>query len=242
MGTVQIPDPAHTDRDLLPIRGNLFDEICQALPEHCGSFFPFAKNHITDGTFTDLDLYYGIAMFVRSTYQTIASRVEFVHDSFRFLVPGNKSEHLPLSRNAQFARILRPDNQSIVVGHMHGLWDPAGKMDTPARDRQAKKFSTLAASMQADERTPMVLCGDFNLLPNSKFFEPFRSTMGFHELVTEGHYKSTRTSLYTGNPKKKGQPLFADYMLVNGETKVEDFQVIFQPEVSDHCPLVLDIE
>ena len=30
-------------------------------------------------------------------------------------------------------------------------------------------------------------------------------------------------------------------MLVNEHVKVSDFNVIFEPEVSDHCPLVLEI-
>lgn len=34
---------------------------------------------------------------------------------------------------------------------------------------------------------------------------------------------------------------FADYMLVNREDAVKDFDVIHDPEVSDHCPLVLDL-
>lgn len=45
---------------------------------------------------------------------------------------------------------------------------------------------------------------------------------------------STRTSHYA----KPGR--FADYMLVNARVAVRSFSVVTYPEVSDHCPLVLE--
>lgn len=48
------------------------------------------------------------------------------------------------------------------------------------------------------------------------------------------HDMSARTPSY----KKPGK--FADYMLVNAAIEVHSFDVIRDPEVSDHCPLVLD--
>ena len=55
------------------------------------------------------------------------------------------------------------------------------------------------------------------------------------ELVTARGYDSTRTSHY----KKPGR--FADYMLINHVDAVKSFDVIYHPEVSDHCPLLLEL-
>jgi endonuclease/exonuclease/phosphatase family metal-dependent hydrolase len=53
--------------------------------------------------------------------------------------------------------------------------------------------------------------------------------------VTARGFKGTRTSHY----KKPGR--FADYMLVNQSEAVRRFEVVDSPEVSDHCPLVLEV-
>ena len=34
---------------------------------------------------------------------------------------------------------------------------------------------------------------------------------------------------------------FADYLLVNRPEEVAGFAVVYEPEVSDHCPLVLEL-
>ena len=68
-------------------------------------------------------------------------------------------------------------------------------------------------------------------------FETFKilSQAGLTDLVTTRTTKGTRTSYYK-KPNK-----YADYMLINEYIRVLDFNVIFEPEVSDHCPLVLEI-
>ncbi|QMU59320.1 MAG: hypothetical protein GKR98_14675 [Boseongicola sp.] len=55
------------------------------------------------------------------------------------------------------------------------------------------------------------------------------------DLVTCQDTGGTRTTLY----KKPGR--FADYMLVNDAVPVNSFEIIRDPEVSDHCPLILEI-
>ena len=53
--------------------------------------------------------------------------------------------------------------------------------------------------------------------------------------MTAGGHTGTRTSRYP----KPGR--FADDMLVNRETAIRAFEIIRDPEVSDHCPLVLSV-
>lgn len=116
---------------------------------------------------------------------------------------------------------------------MHGLRDLSGKSDTPARLEQAKKLMALAQSIAAPDDL-MVVCGDFNVEPRSQTITIMQGS-GLTELVTEGGFPGTRTSLYP----KPGK--FADYMLVNRPEEVTSFGVVYEPVVSDHCPLVLEI-
>jgi len=59
--------------------------------------------------------------------------------------------------------------------------------------------------------------------------------LGLTDLVTSRGHKDTRTSHYT----KEGR--YADYMLVTANVDVVGFDVVEQPEVSDHRALLLDI-
>jgi len=79
-----------------------------------------------------------------------------------------------------------------------------------------------------------VVCGDFNVLPDSETFEILGS-LGLVDLVTSRGHDDTRTSHY------KKQPRFADYMLVTSNVEVIRFDPVAEPEVSDHRALLLDM-
>jgi endonuclease/exonuclease/phosphatase family metal-dependent hydrolase len=116
---------------------------------------------------------------------------------------------------------------------MHGLRDLNGKMDTPERVEQAKRLLDL--SRQASEAEDLaVICGDFNVEPDSETLA-LLGDAGFSELVTGRGFTTTRNSQY----KKPGK--FADYMLISDADAVQKFEVVYDPEVSDHCPLVLTL-
>ena len=79
----------------------------------------------------------------------------------------------------------------------------------------------------------VIVCGDFNVSPESETLTRLKA-LGLRELVTAGGFPGTRTASY----RKPGR--FADYLLVSDEIRVRHFEVLYQPEVSDHCPLVLE--
>lgn len=116
---------------------------------------------------------------------------------------------------------------------MHGLRDLKGKTDTPERAAQAQKLLDLSRRVsEPDDLT--VICGDFNVEPNSQTLT-ILSEAGMSELVTGRGFNGTRNTQY----KKSGR--YADYMLINREEAVMGFDVIYDPEVSDHCPLILEL-
>lgn len=114
---------------------------------------------------------------------------------------------------------------------MHGLRDLNGKMDTPERADQARKLLDLSYQVSQPEDV-IIICGDFNVEPESETLA-MPTNAGLTELVTGRGFESTRNSQY----KKSGR--YADYMLINRGEEVMEFDVIYDPEVSDHCPLVL---
>lgn len=115
---------------------------------------------------------------------------------------------------------------------MHGLRDPNGKHDIPARLMQAKRLVKLVKDI-AEDGDRIIVCGDFNVLPESDTFTVLKE-LDLIELVTTRGFTDTRTSHYAK------QNRFADYMLVNPVVQVDHFDVVRQPEVSDHCPLLLE--
>ena len=110
---------------------------------------------------------------------------------------------------------------------------PTGKHDTPARRAQAEALIRMVRTVaRPGER--LVVCGDFNVLPDSETLDMLRA-LGLTELVTSRGHAGTRTSLYA----KPGR--FADYMLVGPEAAVASFDVVAAPEVSDHRALMLEL-
>jgi hypothetical protein len=145
-------------RDLgtdLPQRANLFREVRHALPSHHAIFCPAARGDLFDGD-KPVASEWGLATFVRSTYPIIGQAQDFVHGEF---AAAGWGDH-PRPRNAHVVRLFDPAASSVVtVAHMHGLRDPAGKADTPARLAQAAKLVALVRALRR-EGDRLVVCGD----------------------------------------------------------------------------------
>lgn len=214
---------------VLPQRANFFRDVCRSLPEHVAVFCPAAQGVLWDEQ-RSIPSQWGLATFVHRSLPIIGQVQDFVHKSFS---PAGYGDH-PRSRSAHGVRVFDyKANRPVSVTHMHGLRDLKGKMDTPERAVQAQKLLDLSQMVSGpDDLT--VICGDFNVEPRSQTLTVL-SEAGLSELVTRRGFNSTRNSQY----KKSGR--FADYMLINREEAVKGFDVIYDPEVSDHCPLVLEV-
>lgn len=114
--------------------------------------------------------------------------------------------------------------------NVHGLWNGNGKTDTPDRLVQSDNIIKFIKNLD----NPFVLCGDFNLLPDTESLKKFEE-FGLRNLVREYNIRSTRTKFYDKEHK------FADYIFVSKDIKVVDFKVM-SDEVSDHSPLILDFK
>lgn len=220
----------YRDGDIvLPQRANFFRDVRRALPDHVAVFCPAAQGVLWDDD-RPIPSLWGLATFVHRALPIVGQVQGFVHKDFS---PAGYGEH-PRSRNAHGVRVYDyAARRTLSVIHMHGLRDLKGKMDTPERAAQAQKLRDLSRQLsEPDDLT--VICGDFNVEPRSQTLSKLAED-GMTELVTGRGFTSTRNSHY----KKPGR--YADYMLINREEDVKGFDVIHDPEVSDHCPLLLDL-
>jgi endonuclease/exonuclease/phosphatase family metal-dependent hydrolase len=214
---------------ILPQRANFFRDIATVLPDHVATFCPAAQGVLWDGD-RSIPSQWGLATFVRSSIPVIGQIQAFVHKTYS---PDGYGDH-PRSRNAHAVRIYDHERKwPVSIIHTHGLRDLNGKMDTPDRIAQANRLAELVKRI-AKPGDRVVLCGDFNVEPASETFEILRR-VGLRDLVTGRGFEGTRNSHY----RKPGR--FADYMLVNDIVEIRLFDVIMDPEVSDHCPLLLEI-
>lgn len=213
----------------LPQRANLYEEIRAALPDHDAFFAPVARGELHDGD-SLVPSEFGLATFVRRSKAVIGQAQDFVHGAF---LHDRWGPH-PRARNAHAIRVFDYDaGKPITIVQLHGLRDPAGKHDTPARVAQADALVQFIGKIwSGNER--LVVCGDLNVLPDSITF-PKLADLGLTDLVVGRGFTDTRTSLY----EKPGR--YADYMLVTADVDVSYFEPVAAPEVSDHRALVLDI-
>ena len=114
----------------------------------------------------------------------------------------------------------------MIVGLL--LWNGKGKTDAPERILQSQRIRDFMDTL----KTPIVLCGDFNLRPDTESLRLIEN--GMDNLIHRYAVKSTRTSLYT-----KEEP-FADYVLTSPSLRVNAFRVL-PHVVSDHAPLFVDV-
>jgi endonuclease/exonuclease/phosphatase family metal-dependent hydrolase len=213
----------------LPQRANFFRDVSHALPNHVAVFCPAAQGVLWDED-EPIPSQFGLATFVHRSFPIIGQVQGFVHKDFS---PVGYGDH-PRSRSAHGIRVYDyTAKRTVSVTHMHGLRDLNGKMDTPERTAQARRFYNLSCQVSEPEDV-VVVCGDFNVEPNSETLA-ILTNAGMTELVTGRGFASTRNTQY----KKPGR--FADYMAINLKEVVKEFDVIHDPEVSDHCPLVLKL-
>jgi endonuclease/exonuclease/phosphatase family metal-dependent hydrolase len=213
----------------LPQRASLFSELSRAFAMHQAFFCPAARGELWDGKI-GISSEWGLATFVRRSHPVIGQAQGFVHGEFS---ADGWGEH-PRARNAHGVRLFNyKEAFPITIVHMHGLRELTGKEDTPARLAQAKALLSLIARIsQKGER--LIVCGDFNVLPASATLQSLKQ-LGLIDLIAAGGPQDTRTSFY-GKADR-----FADYMLVSPEVEVLRFDVVKEPEISDHRALLLDL-
>lgn len=221
-------------------RANLYHEISLALPDFQGYFAPSQDNIDFAGP-VDFELSLGKATFIKKSFPVKSWGDFFVYRegnapndimSWQDLMKKpSKSAYEDLPRNVLYVR-TRAVGKPLTICNFHGIAFPGSKLDTQSRLKQS---NTIEKFLEG-ERGRKILCGDFNLLPDTKSLAILENRMV--NLVKKFGIARTRSRLspYYG---KENEQKFADYLLVSPDIKICNFEV---PDVavSDHLPLVLE--
>lgn len=223
LGWVTYTDADRTSRQ----RASLFDDVRAVLPDHQAVFLTCDTGpvHCDDGVVRRQ--HFGIATFVASHLAVVGTEAAFVHGGFAHHDVWPAEDR---GRAAHAVRVADPGGRCATIAHFHGVRMASGKDDTPARRTQADRVAALITRV----RTPgdvVVAAGDMNVLPNSETLAVLAG-IGLTDLVGRS---DTRTSAYA-KPVRH-----ASYLLVSDVQAVAAFQVVAEPEVSDHRALVLDL-
>ncbi len=196
---------------------NFFDDIKGVLSTKYNSYYkPYQED------------YWGLAIFIKKDFKILEEGDFFVH---KYIGHNPSLEAYGYTaKNIQFLK-TEYNGKALTILNFHGLWNGEGKGDTEDRLNQSKKIVEFVKDIKND----YVLCGDFNLLPDTKSLQMIEEKLGCVNLIKEQGIISTRTSLYP-KPIK-----FADYVFVSKGIETIDFKVLLD-EVSDHAPLFLDFK
>jgi endonuclease/exonuclease/phosphatase family metal-dependent hydrolase len=207
----EVFDNAHIDT-LGDIDVNLYTTLTELLPNHTGYYAPSQDNDE------------GLAIFVKPSIKLDAVGDDFV---YRFHNAMEDEDRKTLGRNIQYVQFTQSD-QGYTVINFHGLWNGAGKTDTPDRLSQSQRIKEF---IEDKAKSKVILVGDFNLEPDTESIAILEK--GMRNLIKEKGITSTR-SQYHKWPNK-----FADYVIVSNDLNVVRFELL-QETVSDHLPLLLE--
>lgn len=220
-------------------RADIFRELRCALPGHIGFFAPALTDFDYQGRVPGLGLKYGLATFVRRETVCLGYANEYVWGHH------GMHEHDPstITQRNVLTMLLTHRGVGWAVFNFHGLHVPdekglQAKGDRPERLEQARRLRALVNRLGRESR--VVLCGDFNLRPDTQSMalieagEGERPGIRLDNLVRRHEVTDTRTSHYPAERATR----YADYILVSPNLEVLEFGIERRVEVSDHAPLI----
>lgn len=222
------------------LKYTLFSQIALVLPEYSGFFSikaDLAEKKSSELWFesniTESPISIGNAIFVKKKLF-----VETVGDIF---VYGNRnSKDLRFTdlspKTLQYVVIIE-GNKRFNIFNFHGIWNGGGKKDTPDRIGQSMRITKFINKFSSKK----ILCGDFNLDPETESISIIEDNCKMINLIKENKVLSTRTRLYRNYDTGSR---FADYFFVSPDVVVNSFHVNYETlaEVSDHAPLLLNCD
>lgn len=207
-------------------RTNLLEELSKILKYYQVFFAPIQDNYLM-GSFqehyTNFPLKTGQAIFVKKDLKVLQQGDFFVFRTRNSQIMGDT---LSVPRNVIHLTIA--GETPLTICNLHGIWT-RDKFDNPSRIKQSK----MVLDFIKKQKGKSILCGDFNLNPNTKSIGMLGEQL--KDLIKEFNIRTTRTKFYPGKEK------FADYTFVSRGIKVKDFRVP-ELEISDHLPMILEFE
>ena len=129
---------------------------------------------------------------------------------------------------------IKTQHGSMFVCNVHGRSRPNEKLDNPGRLMQSRDI----IDFFKNKLEPVIIGGDFNLFPETESIQMFKK-QGYRDLIEEFGIDTTRNHLvWDRYPIKM---LYSDYVFLNDKVVLKSFSVP-KNEVSDHLPLILEIQ
>jgi len=198
---------------------NLFTQLQAVLSEFDSVFTPVVERGVEG-----IPARWGLATFVRQNISVADGGKFFVYRTFNSM---DKEDPQTIPRCVQYFHVQK-DGASMTVCNFHGLYNATiNKLDNPDRLEQSRKIRAFLDTQQG----PLILCGDFNLRPETESIKMLEG--GMRNLIKEYGITSTRSHYYSKDVR------FADYILVTPDIKVQSCKVL--PDVvSDHLAIMLE--
>lgn len=207
----------------------LYEELERQLPNFNGCFVGTSQGHTLSGP-VDYPTIMGEAIFVNKNYHILKSDIYPIFGDYHDVI---KPDFSNTPRGLQHVQIQAGGNFFHVFNY-HGIPKPGDKQDTPERLTQSEKISSILKGIDA----PKILCGDFNLYPNTQSIIILEQ--GMENLVRKHFIANTRNELSWSKHGNTTQH-FADYIFISPHIKEEKFIVPYN-EISDHLPLILEFD
>lgn len=194
---------------------NLFSEMEIILKNYDGYFRPHYKTK------------YGLAIFVKKDLKVLKKEEDiFIYKEKDYIPKGEQGNH---ARNIQ-SIVVEKEGRKYSIFNFHGLWNGKGKNDSRGRIIQSENIKKYLLGFEKGTR---VLCGDFNLLPETTSVKILED-IPLLNLIKKYNIIDTRTSYY------KKDVRYADYILIDEGILEKNF-LVMKDEVSDHAALFLEI-
>ncbi|MDO8664159.1 MAG: endonuclease/exonuclease/phosphatase family protein [Candidatus Liptonbacteria bacterium] len=209
-------------------RINILDELSGALPDFNYVFHPVLSGFDNSGPI-DLNIEMGQVEFVKKSFPIVSSGEVSLYSS-RSDAASRKQTFSPSEFG--YSRISNGDS-GITLINVHALtYHPDDKLDTPERLEQSRLIKKFAIK----EKGNVIICGDFNILPEAESVKTFGDS--FVDLIKKYDIKTTRSKIspWYGKPNELK---FSDYAFVSPTLKILNFQVP-DVEISDHLPLIME--
>ncbi len=196
-------------------RPRLFAELQQILPDFDGYFAPPREDDVG-----------GLSTFVKKPIKVVSAENIVLFEELNATENSDDPSYFSMGRNLQRVELGYQGKVHTLL-NFHGMWIKNCKTDTEKRIEQSQKIRRIFDKCSG----PRILCGDLNLVQNTRSVEILSSGNG--NLIREWKISNTLSSF---------DPNFGhaiDYIITSPEVQVENFKVL-SDEVSDHLPLLLD--
>ena len=166
-----------------------------------------------------------------SKYPIESAQNLFYYNEYKNYYDATNFREKDFVRSILSAIVKLPSGKKFKIINVHGIWNA----DNMGDQRTIKQSEFIINEFKKDG-IPTIVCGDFNLVPESESVKMFDHY--FVNLVNENGVKTTRPVVDDG--LDRGDEV-VDYILVSQGIKINDYKVM-ESAATDHYPLILDFD